>query len=190
MDGVAVVATMNAKAALPQWVIQLLKTAADQVLKALNIALQRLQNKEIDETNEAKIFEASIHSRFIKNIVTKGNEMRDLYKTYYDELKAVKEVIVTIGELRDLVKQEADFIRVYQGILDVIASGVFQEAERDYILGLAGQILDGARANVADVKELITGFSTTMQDADRVTIIKGVNARISADLVRFRSLRK
>ena len=174
---------------MPQFIIQILKTAADQILKAINIALQRLQNKEIDETNKAKIIEAGIHARWLKDIVTAGNKMRELYDNYYQELRTVKEVIVLIGELRDLVQQEADILKAYRGILEVIGSGVFRLDEQESIASLAQDLFNGAKANVEDVRHLITGFGATMQDADRVTIIKEMNQRIAGDLIRMRALR-
>lgn len=188
-DEVAVVASMNPQMVLPQFIIQILKTAADQILKAINIALQRLQNKEIDETNKAKIIEAGIHARWLKDIVTAGHKMGELYHQYYAELRSVKEVIVLIGELRDLVQQEANILRAYRGILEVIGSGVFRLDEQEYIASLAQDLFQGAQAHVEDVRNLISGFGATMQDADRVTILKEINQRMAGDLVRMRALR-
>ena len=189
-DEVAVVAAMNMrKKVLPEFIVKLLKAAADQVLKAINIALQRLQNKEIDETNKAKIAEAAIHATWLKDIVKVGNQMRGLYETHYEDLKAIKEVVVTIGELRDLVQQERDFLQVYKAILEIAAQGVFPLEEQEFIISLAGQILEGARQNLKDVKSLISNIGMTMQDADRVAIIKQVNRRLADDLVRMRGLR-
>ena len=188
-DAVMLATPASQMKAMPDWVIKLLKAAADQVIKALNIALLRLQNKEIDETNKAKIAEAVIHAKWLKEIVTIGDNMKDLYEKYYDELKAVKEVVVLIGELRDLVRQEKDFLTTYAAIIGSMGNAVFTTEERAFVVEHANNILTAARSNIGDIKSLITSFETTMQDADRITIIKTVNRKLSADLATMNQLR-
>lgn len=176
--------------ALPTWITELIKTAVDQVLKAMNLALMRLQNKNINLMNVAKLLESKIHSEGMQNLMETGQKMKDLYEQYYDDLKRVKDVIVTIATLKDLVERERDFIALYADILDMVNNNeVFSAAEIKLIVSSSDRVFTNATTSIAEVETVIESFKTDMSDAERLILIKGINNRINADLMSMKQMR-
>ena len=175
---------------VPEWVVKLIKAAVDQVLKAMNLALMRIQNKNIDLSNAAKVAESIIHSNGMKELMKVGNKMKDLYEKYYDELKRVKDAIVTLASIKDLLETEKRFVEDYAQILKMVNSNdVFKANEIKFITDASAQILTNARANIADVKMVIESFKTDMTDAERLLLVKNMNQRIDNDRVVMRDLK-
>lgn len=176
--------------ALPAWIIELIETAVDQVLKAMNLALMRLQNENINLMNAAKLLESKIHSEGMQQMMETGQKMKGLYEKYYDDLRNVKDIIVTIATLKDLVETERDFIRLYAEILAMVNShDVFSAAEIELIVGSSDKVFTSATTNIAEVETVIESFKTDMTDAERLILIKGINHRINSDMVNMKQMR-
>lgn len=166
----------------PNWIVQLIKTVTDQVLKAMNLALMRLQNENMDLTNAAKLIESTIHSEGLQNVVNAGKEMKDLYEKYYDDLRIVKDAIVTIATLKNMVETERALFQDYLAILDMVNKySVFSPKEVDYIVKASQTVFENAVINIEEIQGVTTSFKTDMTDAERLTLIKQINARIEQD---------
>ena len=176
--------------AMPEWIVKLIKAAVDQVLKAMNLALMRLQNKNIDLMNIAKTAESIIHAEGMQKLMDTGKKMKALYKKYYDDLRRVKDAIVTIATVRDLVETQKDFMADYQRIIEMINTGtIFSPDEIDYITRASATILDNAIKNINDVTSIIESFKTDMTDADRLMLVKNMRNRIDQDKVSMEQLK-
>jgi hypothetical protein len=176
--------------AMPDWIVKLIKTAVDQVLKAMNLALMRLQNKNIDLMNIAKAAESIIHSDGMQSLMKVGKDMKALYEKYYDDLRRVKDAIVTIATVKDLVETQKGFISDYQRIIEMINAGtIFSPDEIDYITRASARILDNAIKNIDDVTAIIESFKTDMTDADRLLLVKDMRNRIDRDKVSMEQLK-
>lgn len=176
--------------AIPEWIVKLIKAAVDQVLKAMNLALMRLQNKNIDLMNIAKAAESIIHAEGMQKLMDTGKKMKALYKKYYDDLRRVKDAIVTIATVRDLVETQKDFMADYQRIIEMINTGtIFSPDEIDYITRASATILDNAIKNINDVTSIIESFKTDMTDADRLMLVKNMRNRIDQDKVSMEQLK-
>jgi hypothetical protein len=176
--------------AIPEWVVKLIKAAVDQVLKAMNLALMRLQNKNIDLMNIAKAAESIIHAEGMQKLMDTGKKMKELHEKYYDDLKRVKDAIVTIATVRDLVETQKDFMADYQRIIEMINTGtIFSPDEIDYITRASAAILDNALKNIDDVNSIIESFKTDMTDADRLILVKNMRNRIDRDKISMEQLK-
>lgn len=189
--GQALSAAGNAQMmAMPDWIVKLIKASVDQVLKAMNLALMRIQNKNIDLMNIAKAAESIIHSEGMQKAIETGKKMKDLYEKYYDDLRRVKDAIVTLATLKDLVKTEQKFMEDYGQILKMIQeNNVFTAAELDYITRASATVLENAMKSIEEVNMVITSYKTDMTDADRLILIKNINDRIGRDQMIMQDLK-
>lgn len=175
--------------AIPEWVIQIIKTAVDQVVKVLNIAIQRLQNTKIKEMNALKVAEGIIHSKGIKKAIEIAKKGRDLYDKYYEDLKVAKNIIKTIQGIFDLATLERKFLAEFGDIIHMLNTTTFTANEIDFLTRTATAILDKATNNITDIKEMVLALSDlSMDDKDRLQLVLDTREKLHAELTHMRRL--
>lgn len=74
-------------------IIGLIKDAVAMVIKAIDLRIQRLQNKTIWLQNAQKQLENVLSKVKLDEISNWTQKQKELYKEYYDELAKVKSII-------------------------------------------------------------------------------------------------
>src|SRR6478735_501340 len=89
-------ATPIAKAqTTPIPVLEIIKQGVIKVIKAIDLMIQRLQNKTIWLQNAQKILENKLSELKLAEIAQWTEKQRQLYKKYYDELWQVRQTLAT-----------------------------------------------------------------------------------------------
>ena len=76
-------------------IYDIIKAAVKKVIKAVDLKIQRLQNKTIWLQNAQKTLENQMSKLKLKEIGDWANKQKELYAKYFDELSKVKNAIGT-----------------------------------------------------------------------------------------------
>ncbi|ULT38459.1 hypothetical protein KRR40_25440 [Niabella defluvii] len=84
------------------WVV--VKAAVKKVIKAIDLQIQRLQNKTIWLQNAQKTLENTLSKLKLDEISDWTEKQKEQYRKYYEELAKVKAIISYYQRIRDITK--------------------------------------------------------------------------------------
>ncbi|MCC9063662.1 hypothetical protein [Flavobacterium piscisymbiosum] len=93
-------------AALP--ILEIVKAVTKKVIKAIDLGIQRLQNKTIWLQNAQKQVENTLSKLKLDEISNWTKKQRDLYKNYYEELQKVKSIITYYQRIKEISQNRPD----------------------------------------------------------------------------------
>jgi hypothetical protein len=173
----SVLPTMKAEAAIP--IAKIIKEAVKKVIKAVDLMIQRLQNKTIWLQNAQKTLENKLNELKLKEIAEWTDKHRQLYKEYYEELWKVRNVISSFQRIRQIVDRQAKIVDEYSRVWNIIQSDDhFTSSEIEYMYSVYTGILNASIRNIDQVMLVINSFQTQMSDAKRLEIIKSCGEAI------------
>jgi hypothetical protein len=150
----------------------IIKEAVVKVIKALDLKIQRLQNKTIWLQNAQKVIENTMSKVKLDEITGWVEKQRTLYKDYFDELGQVKSIISNYQRIRETMEKQVRLVEEYKR-----AWALFQQDKHftaDEILHM-GQVYTGILGESAKNLDLlflvINSFSTQISDGKRLEII-------------------
>ncbi|QXV66802.1 conjugal transfer protein TraI [Mucilaginibacter sp. 21P] len=152
--------------------VQIVTSMVKRVIKAIDLKVQRMQNKTIWLQNAQKTLENEL-SRFRLTEISGWSEKQEkLYGDYYDELLKVKSTIAYYQRIRDLAGKQVAIVGEYQRAWKLFRSdghfkpGELVEMERVYV-----GILDAAMKNLDQIMLVINPGKTQMTDQQRLEMI-------------------
>lgn len=170
-------------------VIGLIKAAAKKVIKAIDLRIQRLQNKTIWLQNAQKKIENILSKLKLDEISDWTKKQRDLYRDYYEELTKVKSIISYYQLIRDVSQKQVRLVNEYERAWKLFQKDShFNEGELDYMQKVYSGILDESVKNIDQIFLILDSFTTQMSDAKRIEIITAAANQIDTtydDLMLF-----
>lgn len=170
-------------------VIGLIKAAVKKVIKAIDLYIQKLQNKTIWLQNAQKQIENTLSKMKLDEIGEWTKKQRDLYKDYYEELMKVKSVITYYQRIRDITRKQEYLIDEYERAWNLFRNDDhFNSDELDYMQKVYTGILNESIKSMDQISMILESFATQMTDAKRLEIINSAADRIDAnydDLTQF-----
>ncbi|WP_232456788.1 conjugal transfer protein TraI [Pedobacter psychrophilus] len=175
------------KAQIP--LAEVIKAGVKKIVKAVDLKVQRLQNKTIWLQNAQKVLENKLSKLRLGEISDWSEKQRNLYKDYFEELKKVKTAITYYHRIKDIGLKQSKILKAYQQAWDLTKKDPnFTPKELMYISNVYSGILDASLKNLDGVMLVITAFQTQMSDAERLEIIRDAADQIDTnyfDLMRF-----
>lgn len=169
------------------WVV--VKAAIKKVIKAMDLQVQRLQNKTIWLQNAQKTLENALSKLKLDEISDWTQKQKEQYSKYYEELTKVKEIITYYQRVRDITKKQAHIVDEYNKAWSLIRQdGHFSADEIAYMGRVYSGILDESMKNIDQISMVVKSFTTTMSDAQRLALTNDAANRVdrnAADLSRF-----
>lgn len=169
------------------WVV--VKAAIKKVIKAMDLQVQRLQNKTIWLQNAQKTLENTLSKLKLDEISDWTEKQKEQYRQYYEELAKVKEIIAYYQRIRDITKKQAHIVDEYNRAWSLIRQdGHFSAGEIAYMGNVYSGILDESMKNIDQISMVIKSFATTMSDAKRLELVNDAADRVDRnydDLSRF-----
>lgn len=163
--------------------------AVKKVVKAIDLQIQRQQNKVIWLQNAQKTLENTLSKLKLREITDWTERQRDLYKGYFEELNKVKTIIGYYQRVRDIARKQAGLVEEYRRAWAMLRSDPrFTPGEVEYMAGVYQGILAATVENIDQLALVVRSFATSMSDAQRLEIITGVDSAVDgnlADLRRF-----
>lgn len=167
----------------------IIKAAIKKVVKAVDLMIQRRQNRVIKLQNAQKALENVMSKLKLEQIADWVKKQRDLYKEYYDELKKVKAVISYYFKIKQLAEKNLQVVEAYQRMWALLQKDPgFTADERKYMKKVYDSILDETAKNVELLSSVVKSFTLQMSDAERLALIDKAAARVDnncSDLLSF-----
>lgn len=170
-------------------IIGLIKEAVKKVIKAIDLKIQKLQNKTIQLQNVQKQIENTLSKLKLDEISDWAQKQKDLYSQYYNELKEVKAIVSQYQRIRDITSKQARLLSDYQRSWGLLRQDDhFTANELTYMEQVYKGILDDSLENMEHILMIVESSSTSMSDAERLELINKAADRIDRnydDLKRF-----
>lgn len=169
------------------WVV--VQEAIKAVINAMDLAVQRLQNKTIWLQNAQKTLENTMSKLKLDEITGWVEKQRNLYKDYFDELKKVKSLIAYYQRIKSITEKQLRLVETYKrGFALFKRDKHFSDREIQYMGQVYTGIINESLKNLDQIFLVINSFSTQMTDAKRLEIINSAADRIDqnfTDLQQF-----
>lgn len=157
-------------AAVP--IIGVIKLAVKKVIKAIDLRIQRLQNKTIWLQNAQKKIENVLSKLKLEEISNWTQKQRDLYRDYYEELMKVKSLISYYQLIKEVHQKQLRLVKEYEKAWALFQQDShFNASELDYMQRVYSGILDESVKNLDQIFLILDSFATQMSDAKRLEII-------------------
>jgi hypothetical protein len=174
-------------AALP--ILEIVKAVTKKVIKAIDLRIQRLQNKTIWLQNAQKQIENILSKLKLDEISEWTKKQRDLYKDYYEELMKVKSIITYYQRIKEITNKQTRLISEYERAWNLFKQDDhFNSSELDYMEKVYSGILEESIKNIDQIFLVLDSFTTQMSDLKRLEIINNAADQIDInynDLILF-----
>ena len=170
-------------------IVEIIKAGIKKVIKAVDLKIQRLQNKTIWLQNAQKTLENTLSKLKLDEISEWTEKQKEQYREYYEELAKVKAIISYYQRIRDITQKQVRLVNEYQRAWQLIQQDDhFTPDEIEYMSEVYSGILEESLNNIDQITLIVQSFTTTMSDAKRLEIINNAADQVDAnydDLMRF-----
>ncbi|UYQ92155.1 conjugal transfer protein TraI [Chitinophaga horti] len=170
-------------------ILDIIKAGIKKVIKAVDLQVQRQQNKVIWLQNAQKVLENALSKLKLTEISEWTEKQRNQYKIYFQELHKVKSLITYYKRIKDISAKEARLVHEYQRAWRMVRGDKrFTPREIEYMGKVYLGMLDETVKNIEQLMVVVNSFRTQMTDAKRLEIIHAVSERVDQnynDLLDF-----
>jgi hypothetical protein len=164
-------------------IAEVIKQAITKVIVAVDLKIQRLQNKTIWLQNAQKAIENEMSKLKLNEISDWVEKQRKLYADYFDELSRVKEAIATYHGVKEIIDKQKALLGEYKSAWSLFNKDEnFTPDELSYMGKVYSGILNESLKNLDQVFLVINAFVTKMTDAKRIEIINKASDEIEQNL--------
>jgi len=170
-------------------IAEIIKAGVKKVIKAVDLKVQRLQNKTIWLQNAQKTLENTLSKLKLDEISDWTEKQKEQYRKYYEELAKVKAIISYYQRIRDITQKQVRLVNEYNRSWQLIRQDKhFTGDEIEYMAKVYSGILGESMENIDQIMLIVKSFTTTMSDAKRLELINNAADQVDAnfdDLMRF-----
>jgi hypothetical protein len=178
--------TQQAEAAIPIW--EIIRKAVKKVIVAVDLKIQRLQNKTIWLQNAQKVLENELSKLKLKEIAEWTEKHRKLYEQYYNELWEIKNAIATYQRIKKIMELQEKLVDEYKAAWRLVQQDEhFTQDELDYMYLVYSGILEESVKNLNEILLVINPFKTQMSDGQRLEIISSAGDKIERNYSDLRA---
>ena len=162
--------TQKAKA---QFVIgEVIKLTVTKVIKAIDLKVQRMQNKTIWLQNAQKVIENQMSKTRLTEISGWTEQQKQLYSSYYTELGNIKATISKYQRIKDITLKQAALVSEYKQAWSLFKQDKhFNPQELSYMQQVYTGILDASVKNLDEIMLVVSPAKTQMTDEQRLELI-------------------
>ncbi len=181
-----VLPTQQAKAVIP--IVQIIKAAIKKVIRAIDLQVQRLQNKTIWLQNAQKTLENKMSKLKLDEIRDWVEKQRKLYDNYFQELRKVKVALANYHRVKEIIQRQLQIINEYRAAWALFRQDKnFTPEELDYMLKTYNGMLNESLKSIDQLFLVINSFTTTMSDAKRMEITNTVSDNLQQQIVDLKT---
>ncbi len=165
-----IIPTQKAKA---QFVIgEVIKLTVTKVIKAIDLKVQRMQNKTIWLQNAQKVIENQMSKTRLTEISGWTEQQKQLYSNYYTELGNIKATISKYQRIKDITLKQAALVSEYKQAWSLFKQdNHFNPQELSYMQQVYTGILDASVKNLDEIMLVVSPAKTQMTDEQRLELI-------------------
>ena len=176
-----VLPVQNAKAQIP--IMEIIKQAITKVIVAVDLKIQRLQNKTIWLQNAQKVLENKMSELKLTEISDWVEKQRAQYANYFDELWRIKTALAYYQKVKDIIEKQLQLVNEYKAAWALFKRDKnFTVDELDYMQQVYNGMMDESIKNLDQLSLVINAFVTQMSDAKRMEIINEVDHNLDENL--------
>ncbi|WP_339870253.1 conjugal transfer protein TraI [uncultured Algoriphagus sp.] len=179
----------QSEAAVPLAILEIIKAGVKKVIVAMDLKIQREQNKVLWMQNAQKVLENTLSKLKLEQIADWTEKQRDLYQNYFNELQTVKSAISGFQRVKDISQKQALIVSEYKKVWAVIQQdGHFTSSEKEYMARVYGGILATTVENLNQMALLVKSFTLQMSEGERLALINETANRVDQnyqDLIAF-----
>lgn len=143
-----------------------------KVIVAVDLKIQRLQNRVIWLQNAQKVVENTVSKLRLAEISDWVERQRNLYQGYFDELWKVKDLLSYYHKVKDITRHQISLVQEYKRAWNGIRQDRhFTPEEVSYMGEVYAGILEGSLKSLEQVILVIRSFSLQISDAKRIELI-------------------
>jgi hypothetical protein len=160
-------------------ILDIIKAGIKKVIRAVDLQIQRQQNKVIWLQDAQKTLENTLSKLKLQEISDWTQKQKDLYGKYFDELKKVKDLIAYYQRIKDITEKQARLAREYSLAWGLLRNDThFTPQEITYMGRVYDGILSETVKNMDEVMLVAGSFRTQMTDAKRLEILNHAADRV------------
>ena len=182
-----VIPAQQAHAQIP--ILEIITAGVKKVIKAIDLKIQRLQNKTIWLQNAQKTLENTLSKLKLDEIADWTEKQKEQYRKYYEELAKVKAIISYYQRIRDITGKQVRLVNEYNRSWQLLRQDShFSSDEMEYMAKVYSGILEESLKNIDQISLIVRSFSTQMSDAKRLELINNAADEVDTnydDLTRF-----
>lgn len=168
-------------------IVDIIKAGVKKVIKAVDLKIQRLQNKTIWLQNAQKVLENKMSELKLTEISDWASRQKELYRSYFDELQQVKNLISTYQAVKEIIARQTLLVREYSTGYSLSRQDKnFTADEINYMQVVYSGILDESLKNIEQLQLVIRAYATQMTDAERLEIIHTVSDKTQQNISDLR----
>ena len=153
-------------------ILEIIRQAVIKVIKAVDLMIQRIQNKTIWLQNAEKVLENKLSQFKLGEIAQWTEKQRQLYKKYYDELWQIRNTLANYHRIALAIQRQKQLVAQYKFTWQMVSQDKhFTRSEIDYIYVVYTGILNDSLYNLDQILLVINSYKTQMSDAKRLEII-------------------
>jgi len=165
-------------------IAEVIAAVVKKVIKAVDLKIQRLQNKTIWLQNAQKALENEMSKLKLDEIKDWVERQRKLYADYFDELWKVKTAIATYSRVKGIIERQVQIIQEYKSAWSLFQHDKnFTPEEIAAMLETYTGILRESSKSLDGLFLVVNAFATQMSDGARLQIINDVSAAIEEQLM-------
>jgi hypothetical protein len=167
-----VVAISSQKSNAQLVIAEVIKAGVKKVIMAVDLQVQRMQNKTIWLQNAQKEMENVLSETKLDEISDWVEKQKDLYGDYFNELWQVKDIIEYYHRIKEITETQLKIISAYESAYSLFKQDDhFTPDEIDYMGKVYSGLIDASIKNLDQLSIVINSFNTQMSDESRLNII-------------------
>lgn len=166
----ALLISVNSNAQIP--ILEIIKAGIKKVIVAVDLKIQRLQNKTIWLQNAQKTLENAMSKTKLTEISSWVEKQRKLYDDYFQELWKIKSALTYYHRVKDIIENQVAMVNEYKSAWAVFRQDKnFTAEELEYMFTVYTGMMDESLKSLDQLFLVVNAFATQMSDAKRLEII-------------------
>lgn len=167
------------------WVV--VQAAMKKVIRAMDLAVQKLQNKTVLLQNAQKTLENTLSKLKLEEISDWTKKNKEQYQKYYEELSKIKGYISNYQRVRSLMEKQVRIVSEYRRAFDLFKKDKhFSEKEIAYMTKVYTGMLNESVQTLDQLLSLIRDHDLIMTDGKRLELISTAANRMDTVLSDLR----
>lgn len=170
-------------------VSQVLKETVGRVIRAIDLEVQRMQNKTIWLQDAQKTLENQLSKLKLSEISDWSSKQKDLFSQYYTKLWNIKTAVAYYSRISDLTQKQVALVSSYNQAWNLLKNDKhFTADELAYMSQVYSGIIQASVNDLDQILVVIHANKTQMPDARRLELVNQAADRMDSnynDLEQF-----
>ncbi len=167
---IALMISINSNAQFP--IAEIIKAGIKKIIVAVDLKIQKLQNKTIWLQNAQKTLENTMSKTKLTEISEWVEKQRKQYDEYFQELRKVKSALTYYHRVKDIIESQVAMVKEYKSAWATFRQDKnFNADELSYMAEVYTGMMNESLKTIDQLFMVVNAFATQMTDAKRMEII-------------------